>query len=147
MVALPDSSLTRNISGFTADFMLQKTLLAFSTWKKNLTSVDSLSEELYIKKRTKKNDKMTLLCHIITYRCKRKALWVNGVRLCEPYGWMEYKVNWISRWKLIWSRSQLVIWQMIDSSVNLALAGLKPKKVPLQKWSIPLLTQLSRVAK
>ena len=27
---------------------------------------------------------MTLLFYIITYRCKRKALWVSGVRPCEP---------------------------------------------------------------
>ena len=146
MVALPDSSLTRNISGFTADFMLQKTLLAFSTWNTNLASVGSLSEERYIKKRKKKNDKMTLVCHIITFRCKRKALWVHGVRLCEPYGWMEYKVNWISRWKLIWRRSQLVT-MANDRLFCKPCVRLKPKKVPPQKWSIPLLTQLSRVAK
>ena len=27
---------------------------------------------------------MTLLCHIITYRSKRMALWVTGVRPCKP---------------------------------------------------------------
>ena len=75
MAALPDSSLTRNISGLTADFILQKTLLAFSTWNKNLASVGSLSEEVYIEstKESDKHDKMTLLCHIM-YRLKKEWL-------------------------------------------------------------------------
>ena len=55
--------------------MLQKTLLAFSTWNKNLASVGSLSEELYIEstKERDKHDKMTLVCHIM-YLFKRVAL-------------------------------------------------------------------------